>query len=142
MNERVLAEGKTKIVLEHDDPALAIILHKDDITAGDGARRNTLPGKGELAGRTTANVFRSYAQVHRAGDGTLRIRLVSGGAGERVSVSAGEALAAGNWQIGLSSGLNGAVMTMSSGASRSWSRVAATSEVTVFPPPVAIAKIP
>src|SRR5262249_44890277 len=31
---------------------------KDDITAGDGARRNTLPGKSALSGRTTANVFR------------------------------------------------------------------------------------
>ena len=50
-----LAEGKTKIVYaDPGDPALALIVHKDDITAGDGARRNTLPGKGALSGRTTA----------------------------------------------------------------------------------------
>jgi amidophosphoribosyltransferase len=54
-----LAEGKTKVVYAVPaDPALALIVHKDDITAGDGARRHRLPGKGALSGRTTANVFR------------------------------------------------------------------------------------
>lgn len=53
-----LAEGKTKIVYAHpEDPALAIIAHKDGISAGDGARRHIIPGKGALSGRTTANVF-------------------------------------------------------------------------------------
>jgi phosphoribosylaminoimidazole-succinocarboxamide synthase len=53
-----LAEGKTKIIYaypERDD--LVYMVHKDGITAGDGARRNTLPGKGALACRTTSNVF-------------------------------------------------------------------------------------
>lgn len=63
-----LAEGKTKVVYAHpDDPALAILQHKDGITAGDGARRNVIPGKGELAGRTTAHVF---ALLKRAGIAT------------------------------------------------------------------------
>ena len=54
-----LAEGKTKIVYAHPtDAALCYLVHKDGITAGDGAKRHTLPGKGVLAGRTTANVFR------------------------------------------------------------------------------------
>lgn len=54
-----LAEGKTKIIYaDVADPAQAVIVSKDDITAGDGARRNQLPGKGALSGRTTANVFR------------------------------------------------------------------------------------
>src|SRR4026207_931801 len=54
-----LAEGKTKIIYAHpDDAALAIMLHKDSISAGDGARRNTIGGKGALSGRTAANVFR------------------------------------------------------------------------------------
>jgi amidophosphoribosyltransferase len=54
-----LAEGKTKCIYAHPtDPALAVMVHKDDITAGDGARRNVLPGKSALSGRTTANVFR------------------------------------------------------------------------------------
>ncbi|MGI9253596.1 MAG: amidophosphoribosyltransferase, partial [Thermomicrobiales bacterium] len=57
-NMPVLAEGKTKVVFAHENAALAVIVHKDDITAGDGARRNELPGKGALSGRTTANVFR------------------------------------------------------------------------------------
>ncbi|MDW8233734.1 MAG: phosphoribosylaminoimidazolesuccinocarboxamide synthase, partial [Roseiflexaceae bacterium] len=53
-----LAEGKTKIVYAHpNDPTLAIIIHKDGISAGDGARRHIIPGKGALSGRTTANVF-------------------------------------------------------------------------------------
>ena len=53
-----LAEGKTKVIYAHQtDPSLAYMQHKDHITAGDGARRNHLPGKGVLAGRTTANVF-------------------------------------------------------------------------------------
>ncbi len=60
-----LAEGKTKIIYAHpDDPALALMAHKDGITAGDGARRSEIPGKGALAGRTTANVF---ALLNRAG---------------------------------------------------------------------------
>jgi phosphoribosylaminoimidazole-succinocarboxamide synthase len=53
-----LAEGKTKIVYAHPhDAALAILRHKDGITAGDGARRHTIPGKGALSGRTTTAVF-------------------------------------------------------------------------------------
>ncbi len=61
----VIAEGKTKIVYAHPhDPDLCLLIHKDGITAGDGARRNQIPGKGALAGRTTANVFRL---LNRAG---------------------------------------------------------------------------
>ncbi|HEU4327106.1 MAG TPA: phosphoribosylaminoimidazolesuccinocarboxamide synthase [Roseiflexaceae bacterium] len=53
-----LAEGKTKVVYAHpDNPQLAVLTHKDGISAGDGARRNVIGGKGALSGRTTANVF-------------------------------------------------------------------------------------
>jgi phosphoribosylaminoimidazole-succinocarboxamide synthase len=63
-----LAEGKTKIVYAHpDDPSLAIVLHKDGITAGDGARRHEIPGKGAISGRTTANVL---ALLQRSGIAT------------------------------------------------------------------------
>ena len=63
-----LAEGKTKIIYAHpDDPALAIMRHKDSISAGDGARRDTIAGKGALSGRTAANVF---ALLNRAGIAT------------------------------------------------------------------------
>jgi phosphoribosylaminoimidazole-succinocarboxamide synthase len=53
-----LAEGKTKIIYAHPTQTdLVYVAHKDGITAGDGARRNTLPGKGKIACRTTSNVF-------------------------------------------------------------------------------------
>lgn len=53
-----LAEGKTKIIYAHPtDPRLAIMVQKDAISAGDGARRNMIEGKGSLSGRTAANVF-------------------------------------------------------------------------------------
>ncbi|WP_129675608.1 phosphoribosylaminoimidazolesuccinocarboxamide synthase [Candidatus Chloroploca sp. Khr17] len=63
-----ITEGKTKIVYAHpDDSGLCILVHKDGITAGDGARRSEIAGKGALAGRTTANVF---ALLERAGMAT------------------------------------------------------------------------
>lgn len=63
-----LAEGKTKIIYAHpDDPALAVMVQKDSISAGDGARRNVIPGKGALSGRTAANVF---TLLNRAGIAT------------------------------------------------------------------------
>jgi phosphoribosylaminoimidazole-succinocarboxamide synthase len=53
-----LAEGKTKIIYAHPErEELVYMVHKDGITAGDGARRNELPGKGALSCRTTSNVF-------------------------------------------------------------------------------------
>ncbi len=55
---RKLAEGKTKIIFAHPEKnGLVYMVHKDGLSAGDGARRNTLPGKGALACRTTSNVF-------------------------------------------------------------------------------------
>jgi phosphoribosylaminoimidazole-succinocarboxamide synthase len=66
--EPKLAEGKTKIVYAHPaDAALAVIRHKDSISAGDGARRNQIAGKGALSGRTAANVF---TLLNRAGIAT------------------------------------------------------------------------
>ena len=53
-----LAEGKTKIIYAHPEKAdIVYMVHKDGLTAGDGARRNVLPGKGKLSCRTTSNVF-------------------------------------------------------------------------------------
>jgi phosphoribosylaminoimidazole-succinocarboxamide synthase len=63
-----IAEGKTKVIYAHpDDPGLVLLFHKDGITAGDGARRSEIAGKGAIAGRTTANVF---ALLGRAGVAT------------------------------------------------------------------------
>jgi phosphoribosylaminoimidazole-succinocarboxamide synthase len=54
----LLAEGKTKVIYAHPQkPELVYMLHKDGITAGDGARRSNLPGKGAVACRTNSNVF-------------------------------------------------------------------------------------
>lgn len=53
-----LAEGKTKIIYAHPHKGdVVYMVHKDGLTAGDGARRSTLPGKGKLACQTTSNVF-------------------------------------------------------------------------------------
>ncbi len=51
--------GKTKRVYEvRGDPRLAILSSKDDITAGDGAKHDVMPGKARFANETTCNVFR------------------------------------------------------------------------------------
>src|SRR5258708_29194303 len=54
----LIAEGKTKRVYTYpDDEELAYLVSKDQITAGDGARRNELVGKSRWSTITTANVF-------------------------------------------------------------------------------------
>lgn len=54
----VIAEGKTKRVLEViGKPELVILRAKDDITAGNGAKRASWPGKAIQANETTCNVF-------------------------------------------------------------------------------------
>jgi phosphoribosylaminoimidazole-succinocarboxamide synthase len=54
-----LAEGKTKVIYAvPDHPSLAYMVHKDAITAGDGAKRDVIEGKGALSCRTTSAVFR------------------------------------------------------------------------------------
>ena len=60
-----LAEGKTKILYAFPDPEadLVYMVHKDAITAGDGAKRDVIAGKGELSCRTTSAVFR-YLERH------------------------------------------------------------------------------
>ncbi|HYX49943.1 MAG TPA: phosphoribosylaminoimidazolesuccinocarboxamide synthase, partial [Ktedonobacteraceae bacterium] len=55
----LLAEGKTKLIYAYQgDPSLAYMVSKDQITAGDGVRRDELPGKSRWSTITTANVFR------------------------------------------------------------------------------------
>ena len=55
----LLAEGKTKLLYAYpDDDNLAYMVSKDQITAGDGERRNELTGKSRWSTITTANVFR------------------------------------------------------------------------------------
>ena len=55
---RTLSEGKTKRIIERkDDPSRVILLAKDDITAGDGAKHDIIPDKGKIATQTACNVF-------------------------------------------------------------------------------------
>ncbi len=55
----LLTEGKTKQIYAHpDDKTLVYIVSKDQITAGDGVRRNELVGKSRWSTITTSNVFR------------------------------------------------------------------------------------
>ncbi len=53
----LIAEGKTKIIRALDNDKV-LILSKDDITAGDGAKHDLIAGKAAFATRTTCNVFR------------------------------------------------------------------------------------
>ncbi|MBV9278737.1 MAG: phosphoribosylaminoimidazolesuccinocarboxamide synthase, partial [Chloroflexi bacterium] len=55
-----IAEGKTKTIYEAPDVGddVVYMVHKDAITAGDGAKRDVIAGKGELSCRTTSAVFR------------------------------------------------------------------------------------
>lgn len=60
MNKGIeIARGKTKVLYEHPGhPDQLVVVQTDAISAGDGARRNEIQGKGRLAAQTTARVFR------------------------------------------------------------------------------------
>jgi phosphoribosylaminoimidazole-succinocarboxamide synthase len=60
MNKGVeIAQGKTKVLYENPGhPDQLVVAQTDAISAGDGARRNEIAGKGRLAAQTTARVFR------------------------------------------------------------------------------------
>jgi phosphoribosylaminoimidazole-succinocarboxamide synthase len=78
----LLATGKTKQIYAHPSgEALAYMVSQDNITAGDGARRNELVGKSRWSTMTTANVFRLLNEagipthyVERVNDVTLLVR--------------------------------------------------------------------
>ena len=77
-----LTEGKTKIIYAHPEREdVVYVLHKDALTAGDGARRSQLPGKGELACLTTSNVFYLLEQegvpTHYIGMPAANVNVVS-----------------------------------------------------------------
>ncbi len=60
MNKGIeIARGKTKVLYEAPgQPDFLVVSQTDSISAGDGARRNEIAGKGRLAAQTTARVFR------------------------------------------------------------------------------------
>lgn len=54
-----IARGKTKVLYENPgQPHQLVVAQTDQISSGDGARRNVIGGKGRLAAQTTARVFR------------------------------------------------------------------------------------
>ncbi|HET9030766.1 MAG TPA: phosphoribosylaminoimidazolesuccinocarboxamide synthase [Candidatus Aquilonibacter sp.] len=54
-----ITRGKTKVLFEvPGSPDQVVVQQTDSISAGDGARRNEIAGKGRLAAQTTARVFR------------------------------------------------------------------------------------
>jgi phosphoribosylaminoimidazole-succinocarboxamide synthase len=54
-----IARGKTKVLYENPgQPHQLVVAQTDQISSGDGARRNQIVGKGRLAAQTTARVFR------------------------------------------------------------------------------------
>jgi len=54
-----IARGKTKALFENPgQPHQLVVTQMDNISAGDGARRHQIAGKGRLAAQTTARVFR------------------------------------------------------------------------------------
>lgn len=54
-----VARGKTKVLYEKPgEPDVLVVSALDNISAGDGARRDEIPGKGRIAAKTTARVFR------------------------------------------------------------------------------------
>jgi len=53
-----IIEGKTKIIWEDSNANEVLIESKDDITAGDGAKRDSMKDKGILSTETTCNCFR------------------------------------------------------------------------------------
>ncbi len=54
-----IARGKTKILYEYPgQPDVVVVEQMDSISAGDGARKDVIEGKGRIAAKTTARVFR------------------------------------------------------------------------------------
>src|SRR5438876_3602531 len=81
----LLAEGKTKQIYAYPgDDTLVYMVNKDQITAGDGVRRNELLGKSRWSTITAANIFRLLNEeeiathfVEQISDVTLLVRRCS-----------------------------------------------------------------
>ena len=54
----MLYEGKAKQVFATDDPEILLVYYKDDATAGNGAKKGTILGKGAVNNRVTNNLMR------------------------------------------------------------------------------------
>ena len=58
----LLHEGKAKIIYQTEDADKLIVYYKDDTTAGDGAKRAQLSGKGPLSLKISDYFFRLLAK--------------------------------------------------------------------------------
>ncbi len=56
-HRREINRGKTKTIYEGTKLGTVHVVSRDDITAGDGQRKDLIPGKGHLSTVTTANMF-------------------------------------------------------------------------------------
>lgn len=52
-----LYEGKSKIVYSSEEPGTCIIKYKDTATAGNGVKKEDLPGKGKLNAEISNIIF-------------------------------------------------------------------------------------
>lgn len=52
-----LYEGKAKQLFPGPDPHTVIVFFKDTVTAGDGTKRDSIPGKGALAAQISIKLF-------------------------------------------------------------------------------------
>ena len=57
-----LYEGKAKKVFATEDPNLVIVDYKDDATAGDGAKKGTIRGKGVVNNKLSNNLMKMLAE--------------------------------------------------------------------------------
>ena len=57
-----LYEGKAKKVFATEDPNLVIVDYKDDATAGDGAKKGTICGKGVVNNKLSNNLMKMLAE--------------------------------------------------------------------------------
>jgi phosphoribosylaminoimidazole-succinocarboxamide synthase len=54
-----VGRGKTKVLFEHPERSDAlVVVQQDQISAGDGAKRHVIEGKGRLAAITTSRIYR------------------------------------------------------------------------------------
>jgi len=54
-----VGRGKTKVLFQDPKRSDAlVVVSQDSITAGDGAKRDVIAGKGRLAALTTSRIFR------------------------------------------------------------------------------------
>ena len=58
VKRELLYEGKAKKVYATDDPDLVIVDYKDDATAGNGAKKGTIRGKGVVNNKVTNSLMR------------------------------------------------------------------------------------